>query len=288
MAIQNKGAVNNVERGTSILPSNAVQMGLLDNFDGVITDAKFTPWDYNGKSKEVLALAVEITPEDDKAFVQYYSAGEKALKNFNILPGNTRVKAVNAAVGGLPQNSNAVKFLGSLVSGGLTEDQMVTPDGNSDDVSVLVGVKAHFHRVANPKQAGMKSSDKDGGNDNTVLLVEKVIAIGVTVQAAAPASTPGKPAGKPNKANGKVVTPVAPAEPAPTVLANIDERAAELVLAKVAENGGSAKKQELAKYAYDTLAGDPARNSILTRIAQDTFLGQDGQPWSYDGSVVSL
>jgi len=266
-------------------------MGLLDNFDGVITDAKFTPWDYNGKSKEVLALAVEITPEDDKVFVQYYSAGEKAFKNFTILPGNTRVKAVNAAVGGLPQNSNAVKFLGSLVSGGGTifgEDQMVTAEGHSDDVSVLVGIKAHFHRVANPKQAGMKASDKEGGNDNTVLLVEKVIAIGVAVQeTAAPAPTPGKPAGKSSKANGKAATP-APTTPSPTVLDGIDNRATELVLAKVAENGGSAKKQELAKYAYDTLNGDPQCNSILTRIAQDTFLGQEGQPWSYDGSVVSL
>jgi hypothetical protein len=271
MAIGTKAA----EGGVSIRPSEAVAMGLLDDFDGTITDAKFMKFDYNGKGKAVLSLAVEIDPDGAEKFVQQYSCGEAALKNFVILTGNTKVKAVSPTVTGLPDSSNCIKFLSSLVSANFPEDLM------SDDVSALVGTKAHFRRVANENK--FSGEKKEGERDNRILLVEKVLALPGT-EAAAPVKA--APAGAPAK---KKAAPVAVA-PAPTngavVNGGVDAKASEFIMSQIVT--GPQTKQALAQAAFAALNGDTDRNAVIAKVANDAFLGAEGSPWTYDGSTVSL
>ena len=74
MAIKQKGVVKTL-RVASMNPDNFVSGGLMDDFDGVITKARFAPWDYDGKiDHHVLAVAVSITPKRSPANMRACSA----------------------------------------------------------------------------------------------------------------------------------------------------------------------------------------------------------------------
>lgn len=271
------------ENGVSIRPTEAVQMGLIDNFDGEITDALFRKFDYNGKGKAVLSLAIEIKPDDGEAFVQDYSAGEAALKNFVILTGNRKVKAVNPSITGLPDGSNAIKFLGSMVSGKFPEELM------SDDVSCLIGTRAHFLRVANAAPAGVvRAAD---AKENTILLVSNVLSLPSENQNAGKKGA-GKPTGKKTGAAAgapaQVAQAAAPVAQNAAPVDNLNDKVQGIVLAILAGRGGSATKQEVAQSLFADYSSDADRNKMIGIVSKDDFLGANGQPWTYNGGSLTL
>lgn len=288
--------------GVSIRPTEAVQMGLIDNFDGEITDAKWMKFNYNGKSSvDVLSLAVEIDPDDGEKFIQQYSCGQAALKNYVILTGNTKIKPVNPAVTGLPEGSNVVKFLSSLVTaqGGPArfDESMLSADG---DVTCIVGVRAHFLRVANATPTGVTKKADD--RENTILLVNAVLALPGSKPAGTTSKAPGAPRGRKSgqaagaPTNGQatqqqpmpqstVQAPVTAATNGATT--DINAKAQGVVLAILASRGGTISKQDLAQAVFADYGTDPDRNKLIGIVSKDDFLKGD-QPWGYDGGMLSL
>src|SRR3990167_1802900 len=195
-------------RTASLNPADAVQGGFLDDADVIIEGASFAIWDYNGKGKATTALRVAYKDGDDKLHEQYYSAGSPE----RYVPSDDGKKLLlTGTATGLSNQSNLVKYLTALVNAGFPVDKL------GDDVSGLVGLRAHVNAVSQPRT----NMQNEGDKDRTILLVTKIIAL--------PGQKPGggvsKAAGGAGKTAAAKAVPAAAAASAPT-----DDEVAERVI----------------------------------------------------------
>lgn len=276
--------------GVSLRPSDMVDGGLMDDVDVEFLDSRFTLWDYDGKAPQVLAIAVEMKPlDEDKSFLQYYSAGDPKY----FVPSEDGKRAIPVGdKAGLNTNTNAAKFLESLVTAGFPEDQI------GDDITVMTGTQAHVRRVAQKERAGLVRNARPGNENrpSTVLLVESVLRLPWEAAAA-----PVKAAG--GKANGKAAPAPAPraAAPAPRAAAPAPAPVAEAADAgepSEAENKltifivdsiatGPVSKAKLTNLVFKQFQADPDRNAIVKLCGNQDFLGNTDAPWAYDGTNLS-
>jgi hypothetical protein len=218
-------------QAVSMNPDNFIDGGLKSDFDGVVLDAVFTPWDYNGNlDHHILAAALTIQPDDEETpFVQHYSAGD--LDAF--LPGNgegedltpvdlsvaspatgasaEEVAAYFASVSGpvcvrvgkkegLSNSSNWAQFIGAALQAKFPKERL-----NVDIRKMFVGTYAHFDRIPQKKRSGLIQQPKADGRarNNDILCItefkgfKEVGAKGVA----------GKPVAKASAASGSANAP---------------------------------------------------------------------------------
>jgi hypothetical protein len=68
----------------------------------------------------------------------------------------------------------------------------------------------------------------------------------------------------------------------------LTEQATEGLVAILSAAGGVITKAAIAGQAFKHFAKDPNRNALVQVIYSDEFLKQDGAPWSFDGTTVTL
>lgn len=267
-------ATQAAKAAVSLKPSGFVQGGLLDDFDGEIISMEVALWDYDGKSdNEALGvfttfqpLNAEGEPDGDESR-EFLSAGADFVPNAE---GTGFIPTGTATA--LRKNSNYFIFLQSLCNVGFDEEQI------DNDVTVFVGTKGHFNRIAAPKRAGLKDQKADA----TSLVCTSGPSGGPLVTpyaAAAPTKKGGVAAKKPPvgaaaaqnlKVGAKKVGAAAkaPAEDP------IDARAKELLLEIVTEAGGEVvKRAQIRTKAFKLLSKEPdIRNEVLAMYADDGWM----------------
>lgn len=152
----------------SMLPDEMIAGGLADDFDGIVREARYAPFDYMGSIEEpVLAVRLKIerldvdkgADDDDRFIVQYWSAG--SLEHFRpSMDGKeptsgtgmeTEAGVYALRVGqrtALHNNTNAAQLMRSLLDAQFPRDKF------KPDVRFMEGAKGHWNRLPPDKKGG--------------------------------------------------------------------------------------------------------------------------------------
>lgn len=240
--------------------------GLIDDFDGTISDMRFVMTDYDGAMAEPVPVCRVTFDVDGEESVQLYSVGGQG----DFAPDDTgrglrKLKSKSS----LTKTCKYIMFADSLVQAGFPVNRL---DGN--DCSSIIGTSGHFLRKA-VEYKGLKRKKDD--RDNTVLLCTKVITL------------PGEAAAK-GKGKGKGV-----ANPTPASNDALAEAVAGIIVGilkmRLEDEGvvEMAKKDlitALFKNAeLNALGGD--KKAALKLAADDVWLGSRDE-WKLDSGILSL
>lgn len=264
-----------------------VKAGLVNDFDGEITEARYVRWDYDGKlDHDILAVRLTIQPDDPdvnkgEPVVQHYSAGD--IKNWvpsedgeeEADEGVYVAKGENGKQTGLPDSSNFAQFVGALEALGF----------NSDDpaLSAMEGVRGHWYRVAQRKRAGMAASATggEGGGDERqrTILVLTELAKGAAKKSAGATAAKGKPpaakkaAPKDEEESGEDEN-------------DLESQVAASIAEKVGEEGTLTVK-EITSHIVKAFKGPNMKPAL--KLAQDTewLAGRDEFAWDEDEETVT-
>lgn len=302
----------------SLLPENMAQGGLADDFDGVITRARFAPWDYNGKiDHHVLAAHVTIKPDGDEPEVDVYlSAGN--LDEF--MPSNDGEKPVNTDNFGvkdgegnpvepfenfeglyavrvgkkeqLNNNSNFAQFMAALLEAKFPKDKVTA------SLSFMEGAYGHFNRIAQKKRQGLVRAQAEGQQQrqNDVLVMtefKELRAAGKSAPTTAPKATGGGLKKGPSTASAPAAQPAAsPASTGSTVAGGLDEKLTAIVNNAVAGAAEGLAKTKLPPIALAGLTG-AEKGKGVSRVTNVEFLtsagdGSDGKNWVFDAESGTL
>jgi len=137
--------------------------GLIDDFDGTISDIRFIMTNYGGRISDAIPVAsVRFTIEDMESDPTLYSVGgSDDFAPTTDEMGLNKLKTKDS----LTKTSKFGMFMASIVDAGFPLNKM-----ESDNISYLVGLDAHFLRKIVEYSGLKKKSDRD----NTVLLCTKI------------------------------------------------------------------------------------------------------------------
>lgn len=241
----------------STLPENMVAGGLADDFDGVIREAYYAPFDYNG-TVEIPVLSVflkierleEGLEDDDKFVEQNQSAG--SMEHFKPSDGKevTETGPYAMRVGTrteLSKTSNWAQFLRSVIDAKFPKDKF-TPS-----VAFLVGAKGHFNRLPPDKKGGQFKDQKEGSKARDVLCMTRFDGF--------EAGAAGKP---PASAGGGTASASA--------VGSIDEKLTTIVAALVKEGAPAIKKTALSGAVLKAMKGDKDVQKAVKRVTETDFL----------------
>lgn len=245
--------------------------GLLDDFDGTITEARTVMFDYQGSGPSTPSILLKIKTEDGEAIDQNWSVGKAS--DWQPSEDGKKLIPIGRATS-LVASSNAGILMASIVNAGFPEDKI------GDDISVLEGLKAHFIRVPAPERKGIVQTPRADGKtfEKTILTVSRVLQL--PWDAAKPV------AAKVTPPKGK---PAASSKPAAAAAStgDIQAEAVGILLAILSDNDGTVEKKALPGLVMKAAADNPNKSKLVQTIFSDAFLGQEGQGWIYaDGTVV--
>lgn len=228
----------------SVRPSTFAEGGgLLDDADVVFQGARFTMYDYGGKSTykvPVLAVGMVVDGEDE-VHEQYYSVGGK--NDFAPSEDGKSLMATGSKQS-VVKGSNFGEFMQSLVAAGFPESQM-----KDDDIGFLNGVHAHVKR----KALDRKGLDNAGKKEQTTLLVEKLLGE-VKAKGGAKGGAKGKSA---------------------EVDAELAEFTSNVIVGILANNDGTMAKKDLLTpvLKLDEVKAHPKKANVIKLVTNDEFLG---------------
>jgi hypothetical protein len=254
--------MNQEKKYVSMNPRDMSQGGgLWDNIDAILTSATFFNWD---KAAGAVYAKVVVKDDDGVEYEQNISCGKG---DFGPSNDGSRLELTkdNAT---LNSGSNFGIFLTSMINAGFPEDKV------TDDITVFVGGKYHFDRIAAPKRS--IEGRKESKYEDKVLVVTKVLALpGEKKAAKGAAKGPQKsvPKAKPGDDDGGN---------------EIATLAKETVMSVLLEAGEPLGKAALAKAVGAQLDGHPLKSKVVVMVFQEAFLGGDTVDWTYEGGMVSL
>ena len=263
--------------GLSLRPEDAVVSGgFLDDEDVIIKSVRAEMFDYAGQrvNDPSPAIAVEYDRGDGEVSKQFYTVGKSKDtapspdgKMFNNLRSDPR--------SGLPEKSNGMMWLQSIINAGFPTDRI------GDDLTVFDGTEVHVNQIPAPERKGLSRTE-----GKTILIVTKINSLPGDKPKTKSKSTV-KPAA--SKAKGKAPA-TAPVTPADTSGAEdqVTARATEVLLTALASTPEGIKKAALIPKVVPLIAGDdPLRSQIVPKIIEDAFLSTQAG-WKYENGVVSL
>lgn len=300
-------------------PDEMVQGGLMDDFDGLVTKARYCPWDYNGTlDHHVLGVGVTIQPYNENGepegdpFVQTYSAGD--LEQFapsmdGKLPVDLQAESETGEeyegiyalrVGSKAQlnnNTNWAQYVMALLEAGFDRG-LLTPA-----VTWLEGVFGHWNRIPQKKRAGLVQAESEGQRRRNEILVITELKEVPTVKVAKPGPkgiVPKSPV-PPVTAVPKGKTPVVQAaaeqvieeaEAAAEAVADpFDAKLYDIVAEAVTAAGEAGlAKGKLAGSVIRKVAGTEKAKAVK-RVGEVDFLesgGNEGAQWVYDADSGTL
>lgn len=284
----------------SLRPDDFVQAGLMDDFDGTITKARFLPWDYNGNLDFfIFAAAITIQPDDGDEFTQHYSAGD--LEAF--VPADedgdpvdidgwdeqdaSEVEGVYAYQVGkrksLSNNSNWAAFMFALRDAGFPEESI------DADIRFAEGIHAHFNRIPQQKRRGIVKDDGEG-KSNDILVVTELLEAAKKAK-----SGSGKKAGGTEKTKAKASNAKAAeadeAEEAEEESGDDELRSLveEIILEALAENDGEMSKAELPSLVIKQVKDKASKAAAVKMVADVGFLSSsEAFEFDPDEGTISL
>lgn len=261
----------------SLLPSDMVQGGLIDDLDVLFEAAKFTIYDYNGKADPRVCLAIDMRDDEGGLHEQYFSAADP--KHFAPDDDGQGIVAVSDK-GALIKGSNYDGFMTSLINAGFPEKLL------RDGVGGIVGTKVHVARKAAPKRSGIINQPGQENREQTVLIVDKLIHL--------PGEGPKadkKGAAKTTKAEPKTTAKEAPAASTGGG-SDIDDELTTVVQAKLAEagEGNDVAVKDLVTYVFKSKDLKASKKAATQRVAQKEFLeaGMEAGNWLYDDDAKTV
>lgn len=257
------------EMGIKLSPGEMVAGGgLWSDLDATVTDAKFVLTTFDGKSPTpVTVLQLEVLDDAGESHEQFLSTGKGKFRPSSdgkmLVPEGEGVK--------LNSGSNFGLFMASMVKGGFPENRL------GEDVSILVGMRAHFERVAAPKRTGLVKQARADGKvyEDTILVVTKVLQL--------PWDTPKTPV-KGGKAPAKGKVSVAPKDSAGDT--SITDEAIAAVMEVLESNPEGLTKKQLAMAVFKVVAANPNKAGIVKLVYDEEFM--DAGPWSVVDGMVSM
>lgn len=263
----------------NLAPETFVEGGLIDDINATITDAKFTMYDYNGKSENgpVPALGIELELEDGTKHESYYSAGDAkywapSQDGKQLVPTGDKTS--------LTKSCKLAIFLTALINAGFSVDKL-----RSGDISIIVGLKAHFQRVADKERKGLvRTKEQEDRGQQSTLVVTKIIAMPgeAPKAAAAPKAMVGAPAAATQSASA-----------APSASVDDDAVLALLFGEVLPANGGSIAKTRVSQAVFKIVTKDhplfAQRTAVTQRAMNDALLkaGAEAGMFAYDGTTVT-
>lgn len=280
-------------------PDEMVQGGLMDDFDGLVTKARYVPWDYNGTlDHHVLGVAVTIQPYSESGepegdpFVQTYSAGD--LEQFapsmdGKLPVDLQAESETGEeyegiyalrVGSKAQlnnNTNWAQFVMALLEAGFDRG-LLTPA-----VTWLENAFGHWNRIPQKKRAGLVQPEAEGRQRRNEILVITEIKEVPTVKVAK-AGPKGIVKKTVVEAAAEQVIEEAEAAPDP-----FDARLYDIVAEAVAAAGEAGlAKGKLAGSVIRKVTGSEKAKAVK-RVGEVEFLESGGnEQWVYDADSGTL
>lgn len=267
--------------------------GFLNNVDGAIVDYDFTTV-FPGKDGKPAKKAKGQPDFGEKVYMvlSVQQDGSEELKTTTLSAGSAEFfeisedgKTLTAPDGGpvsMSASCAVAKFIGSLIDAGFPETSL-SDDEDSINFEPIIGTRVRFLQVVNEqttKEYGKKVDKKTGKSyDRKNLTVSDVLSLPGEQQTSK--TTKGVKAAPTGK--GKPVT-AAKGKANGAVKVDLEELAAETLLAILADNDGTIDKSKLpAKIAMKLGAKHPHKDDVRKLIYSDAFLETENG-WSYDGS----
>lgn len=233
--------------------------GLIDDFDGTISDIRFILTDYGGNMTDPVAVAQVVfdTEEGENETVLYSVGGKDDFAPDEKGMGLVKLKTKSS----LTKTAKFPMLLKSLVENGFPVNKM-----DNRDISYLVGFKGHFLRTAvEYKGLAKKKNDRE----NTVLLCTKV-------------ETLPWEAGKATKGKGK-------AKAGAKVDPDLAEFVTETIMGIVIEGDDEMSKKDMISILFkneDVKARDD-RKAVLALANKDAFL-KSRDEWSIENNLLTI
>lgn len=265
----------------SLLPDEMVSGGLADDFDGVVREARYAPWNYQGNvEKPVLAIRLKIerldvdkdASEEERFIEQNWSAG--ALEHFR--PSNDGANAnpgegMEIAAGiyairvgqrtALNNNTNAAQLMRSFL------DAQVPRTEFKPDVRFIEGIKGHWNRLP---------PDKKGGQfkDQTAEQKEKASKRDVLVLTRFDGRVTGAAAAGPSKGTSQTSLAASGTVSVGNGSANgsVDAKLVDIVKGAVKVGAPAMKKSALSGVVLKASKGDKDANAMVKRVTASEFL----------------
>lgn len=278
-----------------------VAAGLPSDFLGVITEARYVPYNYGGNRGDdyILALRLQIEPDADSGLGElqptYYSLGDRAIKDFSpTIDGEEPVDIEGwdgsestidevAGIALLPKGPRTQLVKGSNY-GHLTET--LKELGFLDDLSdirVLEGRKFYWKRLPQRQRSGLITAPQADGSVKAkdILLptedhgVAKAAKGAGKAKAAASAGTNGKPTAK------------AAAAAAEATDDDMDTQITAILVKALEAAGGELAKKDIAKAVVAKFKGD--KNGAIKRAGSLEYLaGAEGFYFDKDEGTLTL
>jgi hypothetical protein len=294
----------------SMRPDELGQAGLLDDFDGVVIEARLVPWNYPTEAKpegsidhHILAVRLKIQPDEkDEPVVQHYSAGE--LEHFapsmdGIQPVDLDGDDLDAMEGvvalrvgkkeKLAESSNWGHFLTMLGEAGFPLDEIIP------DVRFIEGLYAHWNRIDQRKRSGVVGSERTDNQGNKrarqILVVTEVKERReVSDEGEVAAETTTKAAAK-TTAKAKAPAKAAPAEAAASN-GDLGEQLTEKLRAALLEaEDNTLQKAELSKVAIKGFPGGKEKTAAMALLKNAEYLeglSESNIFWDGDEGTLTL
>lgn len=240
--------------------------GLFDDIDGEITNVQLTtdlPDNYPTEGASPLFGNVTILMdgdggEDERTVTQGYSLGAKSSENFDV---------ASDGFGLIPKSDHATinkstkwgTFMEALRKEGCTPAIL-----DNGDMSKLIGLRAHFNRVADKERKGLKNQ-RASKFPATTLVVTKIHSLPGGKKAAA-------------KSNGAVAS---------ADTDSLDDKCSTYLLDILGKKDGKVQRSQLAllasKVAKEAGENDEVRAAIYKRMPEEEFLATQ-VAWKYDAA----
>jgi hypothetical protein len=265
-------AKNSEELMVASLDPNAMLVGgLKDDFRGVITEAAYVPWDYDGNIEEhVLAVRLTIQPDDDdNPFVQHWSAGSldafAPSEDGRTIASNGEGGPYALKVGKKAQlrnNTNWAHLMGAIIDAG-EASKLFTRSNLTPSIACLEGIDAHWDRVPQKKRSGLLD-DNENARPRDILVVSEIYAYNEN-------SGPTK----------KVTKAAIVTEETTENESDLDSTIQGVVLEAISEApGGKLKKSKVVTAVLKGMAKDSNKSKAVRRAAELDFV--ENGPWDYD------
>lgn len=245
----------------SLRPSDQVSEGLIDDFDALFKELRFTlesPPGYAEKSSNdrvsLFVKAILVDQSDQKEYEHFWSAGDSS--RFMPSEDGTSANRMKGS-GGLGNSTNLAIVMRSIVDAGFPEDKITA------EITCFEGMVAHMKRIAVARKGLLK---QEGQREQTCLAVEKILKMPWENKQAAARPTAAKSSPTTSKATG-AVTPSSNGD------ADVSDEALEVLMEVVEAEGKPVKKSALAVKSFKVLANHKeSRTAILTLFKDDDML----------------
>jgi len=230
--------------------------GLIDDFDGLISDIRFglSPDGYVSGDPITLCLA-NFEVEDGEEHTELYTiGGQDDFAADDSGMGLVKLKGKST----LTKTSKLAMLLESLVVAGFPLNKM-----DEDNIGYLVGFRGHFLR----KPVEYKGLKKKDDRENTVLLCTEIIKL--------PWESKGA-AGKKGKASAKVDEGLA-------------DTVAGIIQGVIIDNDGEVAKKNMlsALFKNDDMNALENKKVALKLSSNDSFL-KERDEWTYEDGILKM